>query len=299
MISTSKLSLVLAGSLIAVVLLPSLTDVADAVQPYVAGYPVSSVYYKVDKIWMFTHYKWTDQFQLNCLIQDELSAAGGTGIDRTGWIYQAKSFMYGSASPVCASSSLQGKVMADPEVWKGGTLKWWVTPTNVGSHTSIDYIKQRADWQNAKSQVQFAFEVRYTSGSTTIYGFTYNKTDYNDPSSYFMVGSTTYNGYNVRFFQFGVESYGQDAYPAGWKIRQYDAGFYDSVSGTNKYLSNMSAKAVQGQYAYITWQTGASVPDKVGGQQFKYTDKTSSTGIVDWFYNAFNTNGVPNDATLW
>jgi len=294
----NRFGLILASLLLTVVLLPSLVSAAFAAQPYVGGYPVSSIYYKVDKIWMFTHYKNSTPSQINCLIQSELSAAGGSGTDRTGWVYQAKSFLYGSASPVCASSSLQGKVMADPEVWYGGTQKWGITLTNLGAYNAIDYINQRPAWQNGSVQVQFVYEVRYTSGSTTIYGFTYQKLA-EDPSNYFMVGSTTYNGYNVRFLQFGVESYSPNAYPAGWKIKQYDMGFHDTVSNTNKYLSSMSAKTVQGQNAYITWRNGTTVPDAVGGQQFKYTDRTSSTGIVDWFYNASNTNGVPDGATLW
>lgn len=58
-----------------------------------------------------------------------------------------------------------------------------------------------------------------------MYGFTYNKSDYSDPSSYFMVGSTTANGLNIRMLQFGVESYASSTYPAGWQMTQHDWDF--------------------------------------------------------------------------
>jgi hypothetical protein len=288
-----KFPMIVASVLAMMIISPNIVHADVQAHPYVAGYPVTSLYYKVNNIWMNTDFSGSTPSSLPCYIANVVSVAGGTGTAQTGWVYQSASVLYGSASPSCGIS---GDVFSDPEVWNGSTFKWSPSAVDFGSYSAISNIKHRADWQNAQSQVQFVYEVT-KSGSTTLYGFTYNKSDYSDPSSYFMVGSTTANGFNIRMLQFGVESYASSTYPPGWQMTQHDMGFYDSVSGTNKNLSSMSATAVQGQNSYITWSGGTTY--SVGSQQFKFTDKTSSTGTVTWKYNAANTNGVPDGTSLW
>lgn len=58
-------------------------------------------------------------------------------------------------------------------------------------------------WNSDKTRIRFSALVYYSDSSKTYIISTYNKTNYNDNSSYFMAGRTTWNNY--KFLQFGVK----------------------------------------------------------------------------------------------
>ncbi|MEM0029932.1 MAG: hypothetical protein QXN32_03335, partial [Candidatus Nitrosocaldus sp.] len=95
---------------------------AYAWQPYVAGYADVSTYYKVTRAWMHSNYVNSNPADIECLIQSVLSSAGGTGTDRTGWIYQVGSILYGSKPGFAGSCGPAGYIYGSAEVWYGSTL---------------------------------------------------------------------------------------------------------------------------------------------------------------------------------
>lgn len=264
--------------------------------PYVAGHQVSTVYNKLIDFWMHTNYSGSTPSKVDCGVYSVASAAGGSGTATTGWIYQAGSYLLGNGT-TCPNGGHQGDVFSSNQVNFETTSKWDDGfATDFGAASGITSINQTAIWQNSNSQVEFEDLVTHTGGSSTLYGFQYTKSTYGDTSSYFMAGTTTNGGNNIYLFQFGAESALSTDYEGGFNINQNSIGFTDATSGTVN-LSSKSATAVEGGSAYVTYDGSGSY--LVGGQNFNKSNKSSSTGSVTWYYDASNSGGVSNGASLW
>lgn len=156
------------------------------------------------------------------------------------------------------------------------------------------------EWINNNTQVKFTAKVYYTNDTIEYTIGTYTKSNYNDNSSYFMAGTTTWNNYKIKFLQFGVESWASGRYVGGWNIREAAIGFYDSASNSNKDLGSMLVRATQGDKAYITWLNGSSTPTMTGGEKFLYTSvSVPNGGVANWRYDANNRDGVVDESILW
>lgn len=268
---------------------------------YLGGYPNTSIYYKVDKVWMKTKFV-VEENLLDCNINSILSTAGSTGSVVTGWVYQGGVWMDG-ADPSCDLGYNNGVIIGSGQVWYNNMPRGSITPILLSGQSTTEHVYNDFKWINNKSKLHFYFEVLKKNGNVVIKTGTLNRLT-GDNSQYFMAGTTTYthngNNYLIKFLQFGIESLQLEGY---WDIEQFDMAFVTS-SGTTKYLSSFSAYATQGPRSYITYING-NPPFVVGGETYYntkayyYNNSNKPKNDIEWYYAPPYCIACSADVLIW
>lgn len=250
-----------AGATLVLCLLPIATIQALAANPYIAGFTDWSTNHTPFKITGKVTFVGSAPIRNNHF-GGVISTSGWGTTAPTGWIYQSPITLY-----------TYNLITADAQVWNQGVQKWYV-PLGLGyfgtGPTNVDWIKHYFQWDAARTNVKFWYEVHFNDGTYVLYNP--NNTDViyfkqaGDTSTDFASGDAVVNIYpygaiNFKYLQFGLEGFGGTS--TGYNVKQYGLSYTygEPGSGTIKYLSSIPAKSTSGSFdnsygSYISYTPG-------------------------------------------